>query len=335
MPLLALSHDEVALPPEAFDVRGWEVRTEPDDARVGRVEDLLLEPEGTPRYLVVALRHHDEGRLLIPLSRAWADASREVVWVSAFTEEGLRAMPRYAGDAAAVSPEVEERLLDEYRRGGHVQPSDDATDSRLVRLSAMDEHRVAKGSADPRGWAVVGGDGQKVGKVAELLVDRGAMKARYVDCDVDEDLLELERLDRHVLVPMERVRLDHDDHRVVVDGLFGRDVARYPVYTGLPLSEDAEREIGHWFERPAEGAPPGGDWADRSAKRFFGASRRAPRRGEDAASGAGAEPEPSAADLSRGGAARVRLPEHGEVRIRVSGDDIVIERGPGTERDHG
>lgn len=328
MAMLALSRDDVALPPETFDVRGWEVRTEPDDESAGRVEDLLVEPGGTPRYLVVALRHGDMGHLLVPLSRAWADASRKVVWVSALTRDALSAMPRYGGDPSTVSPEMEARLLEEYRRGRPTLPESPSPDARLVRLTQLDEHRVAKGSADPRGWTVVGGDGQKMGTVVDLLVDRAELKARYLDCDVNEDRLELDRIDRHVLIPAERARLDHDERRVVVDGLFGRDMGRYPVRTGLPLSEEAEREIAAWFQKSAEAGAGAGEWADRAARRFFGGASRASRR-EGEGPPASSAPDEASARVPEGGTARVRLPDRGEVRIRVSGDDILIERGKG------
>ncbi|MBW3533940.1 MAG: PRC-barrel domain-containing protein [Gemmatimonadetes bacterium] len=325
MAMLALSRDDVALPPGTFDIRGWEVRTEPDDESAGRVEDLLVKPGGAPRYLVVALRHGDMGHLLVPLSRAWADPSRKVVWVSALTRDALAAMPRYGGDPSLVTPEMEARLLEEYRRGEPTTPDPPSPDAGLVRLGDLDEYRVAKGSADPRSWTVVGGDGDKMGTVVDLIVDRADLKTRYLDCDVNEDRLELERLDRHVLIPVEHARLDHDERRVVVAGLFGRDMGRYPMHTGLPLVEEAERELAAWYERPADTADRDNDWAERAARRFFGSPSRAARR-EGARSPAGSEPDEEPRRIPEGGAARVRLPEEGEVRIRVSGDDIVIER---------
>lgn len=339
MALRSLSRDGVALPPHAFDVRGWETRTEPDDARVGEVHDLLLDGDGTPRHLVVSLRRGDGGEVLVPLSRAWADASRRTVWISGMRSERLLEMPRYVGDPAAVSPALEARVLEEYRRGAPAAASGEASGSGadLARLDDLEGLRVAKGSTDPRGWTVVGGDGQKVGVVAELLVDRGSMRARYIDCDVDEERLELEHLDRHVLFPVDRIRLDHGEHRVVVEGLFGRDLARYPIYTGLPLTAEAEAEIAARFEA-GEGEPEAvAAWAEPAARRFFAARRRSAR-----SEGAESSPAPAAADPTaevapqgaEGGAVRVRLPEEGDVRIRVKGDEIVVERSrePGGRR---
>ncbi len=325
MALLSLSREGAPLPPDAFDVRGWEARTELDDEPVGRIEDLLLGTDGTPRHVVVELRGVGSGQVVVPLAYARADAGRNIVWVRGLTAP----MPRYAGKPAEITPEAEARVVEEYRRGGPAAPVGTTPEGRrLVRFSDVKEYRVAKESVDPRGWTLVGGDGQKIGEVVDLLVDRAEMNARYLDCDVDEKRLELERVDRHILVPVERVRLDGDDKRVVVAGLFGRDVQRYPVYGGLPIPPEGERSLAAWYEGAGDVDP---EWAARSARRFFGSAAR-PRR-------AGA---PQAVEASRPatgapgrGRATVHLSDDADVRIRVEGDDIVIERGPAGEDDHG
>jgi hypothetical protein len=111
-----------------------------------------------------------------------------------------------------------------------------------------DEYEVA--GVDPRGWDVVTADGQTVGEVKELLMDPGAMKARFLDVSVDEKKLDLERVDRHILLPAERVRLERNKKRVVVGGLLAGDVARYPQYGGLPVQSRSARELDEFFERP-------------------------------------------------------------------------------------
>src|SRR5690606_32024393 len=69
------------------------------------------------------------------------------------------------------------------------------------------------------------------------------------DCDVAEDRLSLEPLDRHILIPVEHSRLDRLKKRVVVDGIFSSDVSGYPVYGGLPLVGDVERRIEAIYDR--------------------------------------------------------------------------------------
>ena len=64
-------------------------------------------------------------------------------------------------------------------------------------------------------------------------------------CAHSEKSLKLESIDRHVLIPVERARLDHKHKSVILDGLFGRDLSSYPVFTGLPLSIGSiARDVG-------------------------------------------------------------------------------------------
>lgn len=341
MALIPLSKsDPTHLHPDAFDVRAWEVRTEADDDKVGSVDDVLMDSDGTPHLLDVDLgmlsRH-----VLVPLSQAWADASRRVVWIEGLCKDDLKRMPSYDHHPDALTAEFEGKLVDDYaaiatgaarRKSG----ARTATNDRFLRLGKGKEFHVAKGSSDPRGWKVLGGDGAKLGKVTELIVDREHLSVRYLDVDVDEAKLKLEQIDRHVLVPVERARLDHKHKAVLLDGLFGRDLATYPVFTGLPLAKGLEEDITGRF-RGHEVRSHG--WVDGAARRFFGGGRRgastsaAPQPG--APSGRPAPPASAVPDLQSRLPAEgetVVHPEEGEeIRIRVSGGDIIIEKHPGGE----
>ena len=344
MALIPLSKSDPArLHPDAFDVRGWEVRTEADDDKVGSVDDVLMDSEGTPHLLDVDLgllsRH-----VLVPLSQAWADASRRVVWIESLCKDDLKRMPSYDHHPDALTAEFESKLVDDYAavgqaRGAAAKTTPRPASDRLVRLGKGKEYNISKGSSDPRGWKVVGGDGSKLGKVTELIVDREALRVRYLDVDVDEKTLKLESIDRHVLIPVERARLDHKHKTVVLDGLFGRDVSSYPVFTGLPLAKGVEDDLAGRF-RGGEVRAHG--WVDNAARRFFGGSRRGALAAPPAAPPTGAAP-PSAAPrftaepethALREGETVVRPHDGEEVRIRVSGGDIIIEKHPG-DSDHG
>jgi sporulation protein YlmC with PRC-barrel domain len=339
----------------AYDVRGWEVRTELDGEKVGKVDDMLVDDHDYPRYLDVDLgifRKH----VLVPLSEAHADPSAQVVWIDQLDRERLRHLPDYDHDLESLSPEYEERLLEEYRvlaRDGHGEPQEERAPSRLARLGDLDDFRVAKGVTDPRGWKLVAGDGQVLGEVKELIVDTAAMTTRYLVAEVDEKKLELERLGRHVLVPSERVRLDRGEKHAVVDGLFSRDVERYPIYQGLPLETSAERAIHQAFTSARGSESRTGDAA---ATRFFGVRERAMgatatppvrsrgRPGEldrpevepIAVERAETDVEPAAAERGDPEASDETVIRNSEnVRIRISGDDIIIEKHPRGSRDDG
>lgn len=75
----------------------------------------------------------------------------------------------------------------------------------LRKLSDIHDFTVAAGDPDPRGWDVRASDGTDVGRVNDLVVDTAAMKAKYLDIEVDRTLTRSR--ERHVLVPTESVAI--------------------------------------------------------------------------------------------------------------------------------
>jgi hypothetical protein len=333
------------LPDGAYDVRGWEVRTEMDDEKVGKVDDMLVDDNDHPRYLEVNLgifkRH-----VLVPLSEAHADPSAQVVWIEHLDRDRLAELPEYGRDASLLSPEYEDRLHHEYRtlrtRRDGVRDSREPVEEgmpRLARLSDIGDFRVAKGVTDPRGWKTLSGDGVVIGEVKELIVDPNALTTRYLDVEVKEDALDLEPVNRHVLVPSDRVRLDRKEKHVVIDGIFARDMRDYPVYSGLPLQPDAERAIDEAYGRPKDGRG-----REAISSRFFGVRKRASEsapvrarsRGRPMETGEDRDIERVTSDIERVDDDTYEIARDSEnVRIRISGDDIIIERRPRGGRDDG
>jgi hypothetical protein len=327
-----------SLPDGAYDVRGWEVRTELDGEEVGKVDEMLVDESDQPRYLVVSLGRRR--RVLVPLSEAHADSASRSIWVHRMDAAMLGELPEYGGDPEHLSPAYEERLRHEYRTlalGGLSAPSTDGDAPPLARLSDIKEFRVAKGVTDPRGWKVAVADGQVIGEVRELIVDPRELTTRYLDCEVREDKLGLEPLNRHVLIPPGRVRLNRKEKRVVVEGLLARDLRDYPVYQGLPLGADARHAIDAVYggTREAGGRDPG-------AGRFFGVRTRALGDGAPPQALSRGRPEPADVEpVEVGSEAEGDVPlaqvdeetyeiagDAENVRIRINGDDIIIERKP-------
>ena len=58
--------------------------------------------------------------------------------------------------------------------------------SGLRPMSDLSDYRVESGDPDPRGWSVIGSDGDRIGRVVDLLVDQSAMKVRQLLIDTDE-----------------------------------------------------------------------------------------------------------------------------------------------------
>ena len=118
-------------------------------------------------------------------------------------------------------------------------PSDRTSGQALIPLSKADGYRVAENNEDVRGWDVRGNDGEKIGKVNDLLIDTGIDKVKYLEVKVDRGL---GGKDRNVLIPIGAARLADDEDVVLIDA--GRDALReYPDYTGQQITSDYETSL--------------------------------------------------------------------------------------------
>ena len=127
---------------------------------------------------------------------------------------------------------------------------------RVAPLDELDNFEVADGDPDVRGWEVLGADGRKIGEVDDLLVDTAAMKVRYLDVDLDDDLLPEAGTDRHILIPIGCARLDENDNQIFVDTLNASTVGTIPGYAHQPITRDYETELRTYFDRGYTGGAP-------------------------------------------------------------------------------
>ncbi len=118
----------------------------------------------------------------------------------------------------------------------------DVYQDNLVTLKELKKFKVAEGDADVRGWRLVSSDGVKVGKVSELIVDRDAMKVRYLDVHLNRDLFDRD-VDRHVLVPVGMARVKTDMERVALDGTTVSELLRLPPYAPGPITREYENSV--------------------------------------------------------------------------------------------
>ena len=121
----------------------------------------------------------------------------------------------------------------------HNDPSDRTSAQALIPLSEAKGYRVAEDNEDVRGWEVRGNDGEKIGKVNDLLIDTGIDKVRYLEVKVDRGLF---GSDRNVLIPIGAARLADDEDVVLLDA--SKDALRdYPEYTGQQITSDYETSL--------------------------------------------------------------------------------------------
>ena len=89
-------------------------------------------------------------------------------------------------------------------------------------------YSIARYSADPRGWRVMGADGVLVGVVGDLWIDDIEETMRYLEVELDE-LVEPDALRRRVLLPQPYARFNKRTREVRVQSMFAwqfRDAPR-------------------------------------------------------------------------------------------------------------
>lgn len=212
---------------------------------------------------------------------------------------------------------------------------------RVVALDELDDFSVAEGDPDVRGWDVLSADGRKIGQVDNLLVDTAAMKVRYLEVDVDDDVLEGSG-DRHILVPIGYARLHEEDDQVLVDSLKSTDVMALPEYRQEPLTRAYESSVRERFDTGYTDAAGAGAAAASTAdtdfyagsgydqNRFFGSRRdegetRIPVSEEQLAVGR-RQREAGEVDIQK----RVES-RHVEERVPTHHEEVTVERRPATE----
>lgn len=296
MAFISLSDQpDYTFPPGTFDVRGWDVRTMADDEKVGKIDDIILDESGNPRFLDVDLGLFQK-HVLLPIGQARVDETEDQVLIPGMTKEQFKDVPEYDHDPNRITSEYEEQLTTVYTgayTGEHYYSRPEyaaerprmtgrasAEGGRLAMISDLDDFEVAHEDPDPRDWEVTASDGRTIGWVRDLVVDTSAMKVRYLDVDVDEESLGATELrDRHILIPIGYARLNEDEDQVLVDAIASDDVQRLPAFEGLPLRRETEDRIHGIFTGRTTGE-------ERfrhprySPESFFGPRRGRTERGE-------------------------------------------------------
>ena len=230
------------------DFVGWDVVDRAGE-KLGTIADLLIDRTGRIRYVHV---EHGLPRRHFLLPEHQLEWGEKNFVVDRWTRDQVRGLPPYATDAPLTAPVLEEmRRAYPWFYDPEEQPRtiEQPADSRVVPLPDAKGFRLEQGAPNPRGWNAFGSDGERLGTVHQLMVDPAAMKIRYLDVDLLDDLFLLKD-DRHVLVPLEHVDLKERGNDVWVRGLTARQVAALPAYTGGP--------VPGWLERSVDAAFPAG-----------------------------------------------------------------------------
>ena len=175
---------------------------------------------------------------------------------------------------------------DDPHRAGTAAATTTAMEAGVVPLKELKDYQVAKGDPDVRGWEVLSNDGRRLGKVEELLVDTAAMRVRYLEIDLDNDLRNLAQggtgpgtKSDNILIPVGSAQLHEKDDRVTVDLLHSL-VTGMPGYNRSTFNREYETNLRRHFDRDYQHDPARDrDFYEHDLyndSRFFG-SRRARR----------------------------------------------------------
>ncbi|MFZ4553504.1 MAG: photosynthetic reaction center subunit H [Betaproteobacteria bacterium] len=161
-----------------------------------------------PKPKVYRLQHG--GEYLAPHDRDWQDPPPKAQAI--------------AGFAGAPMEPTGNPMLDGVGPGAYTNRADrpDMTYEGLLRIvplriAAAEGFDIEHGETDPRGFAVLGADGQAGGTVVDLWVDRSEHLFRYIEVDA---------AGHRVLVPMNLARVGKRDVRV--QSLLGSQLAAIP-----------------------------------------------------------------------------------------------------------
>ncbi|MBD0258650.1 MAG: DUF2382 domain-containing protein [Cytophagales bacterium] len=115
--------------------------------------------------------------------------------------------------------------------------------SNLRRMSDIKkDYEVADDHEDVMDWDVVGRDGTKIGEVEDMIVDMQAMKVRYLEVELDDDLPGVQD-DQRVLIPVGIADLDYSNKNVMVSSLDSSMVTSFPAYRGEPITREYENSL--------------------------------------------------------------------------------------------
>lgn len=115
-------------------------------------------------------------------------------------------------------------------------------EKHLYRLSELKDFEVEDSDLDVRGWVVISADGNKFGKIEELIVDPDILRVRYLDVLVDEGVKGVDE-NRHMLIPIGVASLDTKEDKVYIKTVETVTLLKTPNYTGGVVSRDYERSV--------------------------------------------------------------------------------------------
>jgi len=124
-----------------------------------------------------------------------------------------------------------------------MSPDEKRLEPGLYRLSELTDYEVADRDPDVRGWNVMSSDRKLIGKVNEMIVDLDAMKVRYLDVNIDNEISDIGTDERNLLIPIGAAELDVKDDIVRVNDIETVTLLKLPSYQGGSISREYEKDL--------------------------------------------------------------------------------------------
>lgn len=240
---------------------------------VGQLFGALSEERtGLIRYLEVTLRKPPR-HVLVPIGHARIDreATPPRVRLRAASYDDLLTVPEYDHEQTHVDGGYQDEVMAVHGRlfygsryyahpafdhgslsagehpivGPSEQPDRSDREPSLQLLSDLSKYRVARSEEDIRGWPIDDEDGERIGEVEDLLVERAARKARYA-------LVQLEEPARRTVIPVGYLEIAGGGGCLVTPALTHEDIRLLPPYEP-PLDRAQENRVHATLESRLSG----------------------------------------------------------------------------------
>lgn len=147
---------------------------------------------------------------------------------------------------------------------------------RLFKLRDLNDYKVSDDDPDVRGWQVVDRDNQKVGEVAELIVNPAQRRVKYLEVAAVNSLSS-QRAERHMLIPIGMAVIDEEDDTVRIPEIAYDTLTDLPDYSGEEITPDYENDVVTRLRRPGESAAAREDFdegSDFDERKFYSPRKR-------------------------------------------------------------
>ncbi len=133
-----------------------------------------------------------------------------------------------------MSTIINENTRDERTNRTNDRDNTHTRNERLKFLDNLSGYKVHHDDVDPRGYSVKLRSGETIGEVEGLLADTDAELVRYVEVEVDDDVInrydrdDYNDDDRHALIPVGLVHIDRSSNSVTISGVTNDQIVNYP-----------------------------------------------------------------------------------------------------------